>query len=104
MRIRFKLLTWNIEEERIFSRNFKNFFDAIQTSQILEIRRNSPHDILHIFKVKKTGHKWNVAVWNIDKPQKLEYVSFYSKKDAIFAIKVIKEYNDTLKVNLIKQY
>ena len=101
---RFKLLTWNIEDECIFSRNFKKENDAIQTAQALRYRRVCPHDILHIFKVKKTGHKWDVAVWDIDKPQKLEYISFYSKKDAIFAIKVIKEYDDTLKVNLIKIY
>lgn len=104
METRFKLLTWNIEEECIFSRNFKNYFEAIQASQTLALRQNSPHDVLHIFKVKKTGHKWDVAVWDIDKPQKLEYVSFYSKKDAIFAIKIIKEYDSTLKVNLIKCY
>lgn len=104
MKTRFKILTWNIEEECIFSKNYTKYVDAIRSSQTLKLRLNSPHDVLHIFKMKKTGHKWEVAVWDINKPQKLEYVSFYSKKDAIFAIKVIKEYDSTLKVNLIKRY
>lgn len=104
MRIRFKLLTWNIEEECIFSRNFKNLFDAVESAEILKFRKVYPHDILKIFWLKKTGHKWDIKVWNPNKPQKIKHVSFYSKKDAIFAIKVIKEYDSTLKVNLTKQY
>lgn len=104
METRFKVLTWNIEDECIFERNFKKDFEAIQTAQALKLRRNAPHDVLSIIKTKKTGHRWELAVWNIDKPQKMEYVYFYSKKDAIFAIKVIKEYDSTLKVNLTKIY
>jgi hypothetical protein len=55
-------------------------------------------------RTKEIGHKWNLEVWNIEKPQKMKHIPFYSKKDAIFAIKGIKEYDDTLKVNLIKVY
>lgn len=104
MRIRFKLLTWNIEEERIFSRNFKNYFDAVQSAGALKFRKVYPHDVLKIFWLKKTGHKWDIEVWNPNKPQKIEHVYFYSKKDAIFAIKVIKNYDSSLKVKLIKRY
>lgn len=104
MKTRFKLLTWNIEEERIFSRNCRNYFEAIQAAQILKLRKVNPHDVLKIFKLKRTGHKWDIAVWDPNKPKKIEHVFFYSKKDAIFAIKIIKEYNSTLKINLTKQY
>lgn len=104
MKTRFKLLTWNIEEERIFSRNCRNYSEAIQAAQALKLRQVYPHDILKIFELKRTGHKWDITVWDPKKPQKIEHVFFYSKKDAIFAIKVIKEYDSSLKVNLIKKY
>lgn len=104
METRFKLITWNIEEECIFSREFKSENRAIETAQALGNRRNDPHDVIVILRTKKTGHRWDLTVWDIDKPQKIRDISFYSKKDAIFAIKDIKEYDDTLKVNLIKIY
>lgn len=104
METEFKLVTWNIEEECIYSRSFENENDAIQTAQALGNRIICPHDIIKIFRLKKTGHRWELAVWDIDKPQNLEYISFYSKKDAKFAAKVIKEYDETLKTELTKIY
>ena len=104
MKTKFKLLTWNIEEECIFSRELRSENEAIETAQALGNRRVCPHSIIGILRTRKTGHKWELAVWDIDKPQKMEYIPFYSKKDAIFAAKGIKEYDDTLKTNLIKIY
>lgn len=104
MKKKFKLLTWNIEDDCIFSKEFRYECEAIQTAQAFSSRKICPHDIIGILREKITGHKWELAVWNIDKPQKVEYISFPSKKDAIFAIKTIKEYNDTLKVELTKIY
>ena len=104
MKTKFKLLTWNIDEECIFSREFKSENKAIEVAQALGNRRVHPHNVIEILRTKKTGHRWNLNVWDIEKPQKMEQISFYSKKDAIFAIKGIKEYNDTLKVNLTKIY
>lgn len=104
MGTKFKLLTWNIEEEVVFSRDFRNENEAIQTAEALSRRNTCPHEVVSIIRTKKTGHRWELAVWNIDKPQKMEYVLFYSKKDAIFARKKLKEYDDTLKTNLIKIY
>lgn len=104
MKTKFKLLTWNIEDDCIFSRDFENENEAIETAQALGNRRVCPHDVISILRTKKIGHRWELAVWSIDSPQKMEYVSFYSKKDAIFATKVIKEYDDTLKTQLTKTY
>ena len=104
MKTKFKLLTWNISEKRIFSREFKSEDEATETAQALRYRRINSHDIVGIFRIRVSGHRWTLNVWSTKIPQKREYVSFYSKKDAIFAIKVIKEYDDTLKVNLIKIY
>ena len=104
MKAKFKLITWNLEEDCIFSREFESENDAIQTAQALSNRRTCTHDVINILRTKKTGHRWELAVWVIDKPQKVEYISFYSKKDAIFAIKNIKEYDGTLKTDLIKIY
>ena len=104
MKTKFKLLTWNISERRIFSREFKCKDEAIEAAQALRYRRVNSHDIIGIFRTRKTGHRWTLNVWTTKIPQKREYISFYSKKDAIFAIRGIKEYDDTLKVNLIKIY
>ena len=104
MKTKFKLLTWNIENDCLFSREFENENEAIETAQALENRRVCPHNIISILKTKESDHKWELAVWSIDRPSKVEYVSFYSKKDAIFAIKEIEEYDDTLRTDLIKIY
>lgn len=104
METRFKLLSWNIEEERMFSKEFKTYTGAIESAQTLSHRGVQPHNVLSVIKTKKTGHRWELAVWDIDKPQKMEYIPFYSKKNAIFAIKVIKEFDSTLKVDLTKLY
>lgn len=104
METKFKLLTWNIEDDCIFSREFRSESRAIETAQALRYRRVSPHDVIGILRTRKTGHRWELAVWSAEKPSKIEYISFYSKKDSIFAIKAIKEYDDTLKVDLTKLY
>lgn len=104
MNTRFKLLTWDIENDCIDSKEFEKENDAIQTAQALDYRYNCPHDIINIQKTKKTGHRWDIEVLDIDNPQKRKYISFYSKKDALFAIKSIKEYDDTLKTDIIQIY
>lgn len=104
MKTRFKLMTWNIEEECTFSREFENEDEAIQVAQALSRRRFYPHHVIQIFKLKKTGHKWELVVWDTDRPQIMDYISFYSKKEAIFAAKLIKEYDKTLKTNINKIY
>lgn len=104
MKTKFKLLTWNIDEECIFSREFRGENEAIEAAQALENRRIHPHDVIGILRTKKTGHKWSLKVWYIENPEKMKCIPFYSKKDAIFAIRGIKEYSDILKVNLIKIY
>jgi hypothetical protein len=104
MKTKFKLLTWNISERRIFSREFKCKDEAIEVAQALRYRRVNSHDIIGIFRTRRTGHRWTLNVWTTKIPQKRGYISFYSKKDAIFAIRSIKKYDDTLKINLIKIY
>ena len=104
MKTKFKLLTWNIDEECIFSREFKCENEAIEVAQALRNRRVHHHNVIGILRTKKTGHRWNLNVWNIRNPQKIEQIPFYSKKDAIFAIRGIKEYDEKLKVKLIKNY
>ncbi len=104
METRFKLLTWNIEDDCIFSREFRSETRAIETAQALENRSVCPHYVMGILRVKVTGHRWELAVWPKERPSKIEYVYFYSRKDAIFAIKVIKECDDSLKVKLTKNY
>lgn len=104
MKTKFKLLTWNIDEGRFFSREFKCKDEAIEAAQVLKYRRVNSHDIIGVFGTRRTGHRWNLNIWTTKIPHKREYISFYSKKDAIFAIRRIKEYDDTLKVNLIKIY
>lgn len=104
MKTKFKLLTWDIEDDCIFSKEFKYENEAIEMAQALYHRRICRHHIIEILRTKKTGHRWELEVWDINKPQKIEYIPFYSKKDAIFAIKSIKEYDDSIKTNLIKIY
>lgn len=104
MGTKFKLLSWNIEDNCIFSREFRSENRTIETAQALRNRRVCPHNIIGILRTRETGHRWQLAVWSAENPSKIEYVTFYSKKDSTFAIKAIKEYDDTLKVKLTKLY
>lgn len=104
MKTRFMLLTWNIEEKCIFSRKFTNENDAFITAEELSSRKVRPHDIIKIFQIEKIGHRWDLAVWHSNDPLNVEYVSFYSKTDAIFANEVIKKYDNTLKTDLVNIY
>lgn len=101
---KFQLLTWDIEEERICSERFWYESVAIDTAETLSRRWEHPHDVICLLKSRGAGHRWDLAVWDEDKPQKMEYISFYSKKDANFAIKHIKKYDSTIKTKLIKIY
>ena len=55
MKTKFKLLTWNIEEECIFSRELRSENEAIETAQALRNRKVCPHDIIGILRTRKTG-------------------------------------------------
>lgn len=104
MKTRFKMLTWNIKEQCIFSRNFKNKNEAKTMAKALSNRRLYPHSLLKIFQVEKTGHRWELAVWRPENPLNVEYVSFYSKKDAIFANRVIEKFDMSIETELTKIY
>lgn len=104
MKTKLKLLTWNIEDDCIFSREFKYENEAIEVAQALSNREVCRHDIIEILRVRESGHRWDLAVWNIEKPSNLEHVSFYSKEDAAYAIIGIKEYNKNLETSITKIY
>lgn len=104
METKFKLLTWNIEDDCIYSRDFKNEDQAIETALALENRKVCTHNLVGILETRKTGHKWELAVWPVKGPSKIEYVFCYSKEDAKFATKLIKNYDDTLNIKLTKIY
>ena len=104
METRFKLLTWVDEDDCIFSREYKTEDEAIKMAQELKTRNFYPHKIISIFEIKKTGHSWLLEVWKENGSENMEYISFYSKKDAIFAKRIIEEYDDTIKTELTKIY
>ena len=66
MKTKFKLITWNINEECIFSREFKYENEAIEVAQALGNREVCPHDIIGIIRTRKTGHRWDLIIWDID--------------------------------------
>lgn len=101
---KFQLLTWDIEEERICSEEFWYKSVAIDTAEALSRRWEHPHDVICLLKIRGTGHRWDLSIWDEDKPQKMEHISFYSKKDANFAIEHIKKYDSAIKTKLINIY
>lgn len=101
---KFQLLTWDIEKERICSEEFWYKSVAIDTAVALSQRGEHLHDIICLLKIRKAGHRWDLSVWDEDKPQKMEHISFYSKKDANFAIEHIKKYDSAIKTKLVNIY
>lgn len=104
METKFKLLTWNIEDNCIYSREFRTEDQAIEMALALENRKVYTHNLVGILETRKTGHRWELAVWPAERPSKIEYVYCYSKEDAKFATKLIKNYDDTIEVKLTKAY
>lgn len=104
MGTKFKLLTWNIEDKCVFSREFGYEKIAIETAQALSSRKVCPHNVIGILETKETGHRWQLVIWHVDRPSNMGYAIFYSKRDAKFAANLIKKYDNNLKTCLTKYY
>lgn len=104
METKFKLLTWNVEEDRLFFKDYDTENEALQTALALHNRRIFPHDMIGLIRTNKTGHKWELTFLDYEGSKNIEYIYFYSKKDAKFAMEKLKEYDDTFKLYLTKIY
>ena len=104
MKTKFTLITRHIGIDKFWSRNFNTLVEAIEVGEILKNRKAERHEIIGVVKNRDNGHRWSLQVWRPENPKSMGEILFCSKKDSIFAIKLIKEYDDTLKVKLTKIY
>ena len=104
MKTRVTLITRHTGVDKFWSRNFRTIEEAIEIGEILKNRRFERHEIIGVVKNRNNGHRWSLQLWRPENPKSMGEIVFCSKKDSIFAIKRIKEYDDTLKVKLTKIY
>ena len=62
------------------------------------------HEIIGVVKNRNNGHRWNLQIWKPGNPKSMGEILFCSKKDSIFAIKCIKEHDNTIETKLTKIY
>ena len=104
MKTKFTLITKHISLNKFWSRSFNSVERAIETGEILKTREYERHDIIGLVVGKNNGHRWILYVRDPEDKKSEAKISLCSKKDVIFAIKLIKKYNKELWTTYIKKY
>lgn len=102
MEKRFILLARFYSSDRFFTKVSHNEQDMISRSEM--IYRKNIGDIVTRIIEKDSGHRYLLEIKDCEDPDLGENIKFCSKKSAIFAKKALEEYDDTLKIDIIKLY
>lgn len=104
MKTKFTLITRHIGIDKFWSRSFKTIEEAIKVGEVLKNREFERHEIIGIVKNKNNGHRWSLQIWKPENPKSMGEILFCSKKDIIFAINALKDYNENLCIHYKKMY
>ena len=102
MNKKFILLAKIYSSGNFFMKVSYNKKDMISRSEM--IYHKCLGDIIGHFEEKKSGHRYLLDIKNCENPDLRPDIKFCSKKIAKFAKKALEEYDDTLKINIIKLY
>ena len=104
MKKRFILITRHTGINKFWSRAFKTWERAVEFGQTLTTRKYERHEIIGLIEGKDNGHRWTLYVWEQENEKSKGSITLCSKKDVIFAINLIKQYNKDLCTTYIKNY
>lgn len=103
MKTRIIIIARNYSQGLFYSKKFKNEKEAINHGE--RIVHQNKGCVITYLEEKNNGHRWEVDV--IEQVKETLYIStlvMNSKKSAKLVAEELKEYDDTLKVNINKIY
>ena len=102
MNKRFILLAKLYANDKFFIKVSHNERDMVSRSEMI-YRKNIGDIIAHLVE-KESGHRYLLDIKDCENPDLGTNIKLCTKKSAIFAKKALEEYDETLKVDIIKLY
>lgn len=97
------IIARSYSQELFYSKKFKNEKEAIEHGERITYQYKGC--VITYLKEKKTGHRWEIdVIEQVRSGMNVSTLIVNSKKSAKLAAKALKEYDDTLKVNIYKIY
>lgn len=102
MEKRFILLARLYANNKFFTKISHNERDMVSRSEMFAHKNIG--DIIDHFIEKNSGHRYLLDIKDCENPELGTNIKFCTKKSATFAKKALEEYDDTLKIDIIKLY
>ena len=102
MKRRHILIAKRYADNKFFMKISHNNQDMISRSQMI-FHGNSAEVVTHLIE-KESGHRYLLDIKDAENPNLNENIKLCCKRSAIFAKRRLEEYDDTLKINIIKLY
>lgn len=97
------LIAKSYDQGLFYSKKFKNETEAISYGEKINSQRKS--DIITYIKEKYSNHRWDVDIIDFNSDKTLvSLIIVNSRKNARLIAKILKEYDDTLKIKINKIY
>lgn len=103
METRTIIIARSYSQELFYSKKFKNEKEAISHGE--RITHQYKGCVITYLEEKNSGHRWEVdVIENVKEGLNISTLVVNSKKNAKLVAKALKEYDDTLKININKNY
>lgn len=96
------LIAKSYSDNKFFMKISHNNQDMVSRSQMI-FHRNLGDVITHVIE-KKSGHRYFLDIKDADHPKLNTNIKLCCKRSAIFVKRQLEEYDDTLKIDIIKFY
>lgn len=104
MGIKSVVIARNIESDNFWKKKFNSEEEAIEFKNTLANRNYNEHKIVGLIKEERSGHRWCLCIKKPKKEGEKEIMFFNSKKSCILAARLIKDYDNDLKITCTKKY
>lgn len=102
MERRYVLIAKSYSDNKFFMKISHNNQDMVSRSQMI-FHKNLGDVITHVIE-KKSGHRYFLDIKDADHPKLNTNIKLCCKRSAIFVKRQLEEYDDTLKIDIIKFY
>lgn len=102
MKKRHILIAKRYSDNKFFMKISSNNQDMVSRSQMI-FYKNIGDVIIHVIE-KESGHRYLLDIRDADNPKLNTNIRLCCKRSAIFVKRNLEEYDDTLKIDIIKLY
>lgn len=102
MKRRYILIAKRYSDNKFFMKVSSNNQDMVSRSQMI-FHRNLGDAIVHVIE-KDSGHRYLLDIRDDENPKLNTNIKLCCKRSAIFVKRNLEEYDDTLKIDIIKLY